>query len=73
MMSLEEAKRKRPDGRLYKCEYYSVWANKRSCFFCVECQDIWFDYSHGPYMFGCEKNLDIEYGLKGKCLGFHES
>ena len=51
----------------YKCEYYSVMVPERSCFFCQHCTDIFFDYTHGPYLLLCTAN-----GLKGKCNLFKE-
>lgn len=74
-LSLEEAKKKNPDGRLYDCEHYRVWAHKRSCFFCQHLTDIWWDYTNGPYMFLCEQEEDpaaIERGMKGECPSFKE-
>lgn len=54
----------------YKCEYYSVMAHERSCFFCRKCTDIWWDYTNGPYMFFCEDFKDIDTGLNGECDNF---
>lgn len=54
----------------YKCEYYSIMADERSCFFCRKCTDIWWDYENGPYMFFCEDYKDIDTGLNGECEGF---
>ena len=56
--------------REYKCEYYSLKAHPRSCFFCDNCPDIFFDYTNGPYMFMCIKEADTEAGLLGKCNQF---
>jgi len=58
--------------RTYSCEYYTVKAYPMSCFFCRHCTDIFFDYTHGPYMFMCELDLDVDLGLQGKCDGFEE-
>ena len=46
------------DCDIYKCEFYEVQAHKRSCFFCKCCMDIFFDYTNGPYMFFCNKEID---------------
>lgn len=58
--------------REYKCEYYSLKAHPRSCFFCDNCTDIFFDYTNGPYMFMCVKQADTGAGLLGKCNQFIE-
>lgn len=65
-------------------EYYfddgcSVWAPEKSCCFCKNCTDIWYDYTNGPYMFHCvkaEESDDKEdtltpLGYEGKC-GYFE-
>ena len=54
----------------YKCEYYSIMADERSCFFCRKCTDIFWDCTNGPYMFFCEDDRDIDTGLNGECEGF---
>jgi len=56
----------------YKCEYYSVMAPERSCFFCRHCTDIFFDYTHGPYLFICREGVNTSNGLKGQCNLFKE-
>lgn len=55
------------DGRMFG-------SHERSCFFCKHCTDIFYDYTHGPYMFYCELGLDgidepnyIELAFQGKC------
>lgn len=58
--------------REYKCEYYSIKAHPRSCFFCDNCLDILFDYTNGPYMFICTKQVATRTGLLGKCDQFIE-
>lgn len=65
-------------------EYYfddgcSVWAPEKSCCFCKNCTDIWYDYTNGPYMFHCVKAEESEdeedtltpLGYEGKC-GYFE-
>lgn len=61
------------DVREYECEYYKVKAHRRSCFFCGNCADIFFDYSNGPYMFLCDAGMDVSKGLKGECVQFIDS
>ena len=65
--------------RNYKCDYYSVWAHPRSCFFCDHCTDIFFDYTNGPYMWMCELTEDgedaserVHLGMTGQCTDFME-
>lgn len=58
--------------REYKCKYYSLKAHPRSCFFCDHLTDIFWDYSHGPYMFFCEIEQDTDTGICGKCKQFIE-
>ena len=62
--------------RVYHGSDYQVRAHKRSCFFCQRCTDIFWDYTHGPYMFVCAIDEDGEMvwekGLQGTCDGFIE-
>ena len=38
----------------------SVWDMPAiHCVFCKHCTDVIYDYSNGPYMFMCDKCLDI--------------
>ena len=39
----------RSDGRVFGLK------NKKSCLICKHCTDIFWDYTHGPYMLFCEK------------------
>lgn len=56
----------------------SYMAHPRACFFCKHLENVVWDYTHGPYMFFCEKyreDPDGEYterGLKGECPDFQE-
>ena len=58
--------------KVYKCKEYEVVAHKHSCFFCKNCTDIFYDYTHGPYMFLCIEGQETTNGLKGKCCSFME-
>jgi len=64
------------DKRTYESKEngYSVIAHKKSCFFCSHLTDIWFDYTHGPYMFHCEQEIDPEEKeiVFGECQCFKE-
>lgn len=81
--SLDEVVKPEERTRKYVCEYYSVMAHPRSCFFCEHCTYIWYDYTVGPYMFDCDSDnveLDehgarqvgdkVRLGLQGKCNDF---
>ena len=59
--------------KTYECEYYKVIAHEHSCFFCKYCTDIWWDYTNGPYMWLCTKEMDteLEYFRTG-CPEFEE-
>ena len=69
MVPREEATRE------YKCEYYTVMAHPKACFFCDHCTDIFVDWDGTPYMFVCIKDhgTEIERGLEGKCPDFYET
>lgn len=59
--------------RTYECDEYKCKAHPRSCFFCDHCSDIVYDYTHGPYMFGCMcMEASTEEGIEGKCKHFIE-
>lgn len=59
----------------------TIRAHPKACFFCDHCTDIYWDYSHGPYAFVCEKHscLDdawdeiLTNGLSGICPEFEET
>lgn len=48
-------------------------AHEHSCLFCKHLTDIYWDYTHGPYLFICElikKDSDwdrIDQAFEGKC------
>lgn len=43
--------------------------NDKDCIFCDHCTDVWWDYTHGPYMFFCEKH---DKCIHGNCPDFKE-
>lgn len=55
------------NGHLYKCP-------ENSCVFCIHCTDIFYDYSHGPYMAFCDLDKDesSEYNYFENCKHFEE-
>lgn len=55
------------DAEVFVFDEYIVRANRRSCFGCTHCTDIWYDYTNGPYMFHCDRGVDekedvLKYG-----------
>jgi len=64
--------------RLYCLEPgFSVWCPDKSCAFCKHCNDLFYDYTSGPYMFLCDEDqngeLDMtDVGCIGKCDRFVE-
>ena len=38
----------------YKCKYYEVDVPANHCLFCKHCTDVFWDYTNGPYAFGCD-------------------
>lgn len=58
--------------RVYECEYYKVTVPDKSCLFCSNCTDVFWDYTNGPYMFLCDVGADTEDGMRGNCISFNE-
>lgn len=53
------------------------WCPEKSCVFCKNCTDVFWDYTNGPYAFICEKDKKyekelIEKGYIGECEEFEE-
>lgn len=40
-----------------------------SCYICDHCTDIWYDYTHGPYMSLCDLGIK-RYSQNQKCKFF---
>lgn len=53
----------------------SVWNMPVThCVFCKHCTDLIYDRSSGPYIFFCDKDLEISPGeLEFKCDGFEDN
>lgn len=57
---------------------FIVTAPPKCCLFCTNCTDIWWDYTHGPYMMACElhhEENDTAYdcgGYSGECNDFQD-
>lgn len=45
-------------------------APEKCCLFCKHCDDIVWDYTNGPYMVHCDKEMDYNKGFAGKCCKF---
>ncbi len=58
--------------RRYEGRYYSLMAPARSCFFCEDLTDIFWDYEHGPYLLICRYGHDTKEGACGRCERFRE-
>lgn len=61
--------------KIYRCENGHLYKfPQQSCFFCSHCTDIFYDYSHGPYMVFCElNNPNRENGnFDSKCLDYED-
>jgi hypothetical protein len=58
--------------RRYECDFYTVMAPDRSCLFCDRCTDVFWDFTHGPYMFVCSAGADTSFGVRGDCPSFSE-
>ena len=55
----------------FECDDYACMAHPNGCFFCEHLDDVFWDYTHGPYKFFCDQGIseeDIkEKGLLGQC------
>lgn len=56
----------------YECDDYACMAHPNGCFFCEHLDDVFWDYTHGPYMFICEQGEEdmTPKGLLGQCQHF---
>lgn len=50
-------------------DYFSVDAPEKCCLFCKYCSDVFYDYSHGPYMFFCQEGHGGDFET---CNNFEE-
>ena len=63
--------------KLYKCHDsigpgVTVRAPERCCLFCKHCSDVYWDYTHGPYMMICAADHEETLGYHAKCEYFEE-
>lgn len=62
--------------REYECDDYRCMGHPQGCMFCEHLTDVWWDYSHGPYMFLCELGTEdtdpTQKGIIGQCEHFKE-
>lgn len=55
----------------FKCANgIAYYAKEKSCLFCKNCSDIFYDYSNGPYMFICREDRETTEGMAGTCKWF---
>lgn len=40
----------------FRCENRIYKMPEKHCAFCKHCIDFYYDYTHGPYLFICEKD-----------------
>lgn len=58
---------KKKDCVPFECDNgHTYLVPPKSCYVCGHC-DIWWDFTHGPYMFACDKDKDTEKALEGMC------
>ena len=55
--------------RVYQCDYFTCKAPARSCLFCRNNTDVFWDFQNGPYAFLCALWDDLVWGYK-ECLSF---
>lgn len=62
------------ETRLYGLENGSVYKMPSvHCVFCKHCTDLFYDYTNGPYMFCCDKELELNISETGcSCVGFED-
>jgi len=59
--------------RLFRCENGSDYlAYENSCLFCNNCTDIFYDYTHGPYLMICDLDCNTQNGMAGQCCWFKD-
>jgi len=59
--------------KLFECANGRTYqAPDKSCCFCKHCTDIFYDFTHGPYLFMCEMDRDAEKAFENKCANFEE-
>lgn len=63
----------RDNGRLFDCDNGKVYVVQgNGCLFCDHCTDVFYDFTHGPYMEICGLGLNTQEGMAGKCRNFSE-
>lgn len=64
---------KEEDSRTYECIAYTLIAHKNSCEFCKHLTDTFYDFTNGPYLFFCDKQIDVTMDiLRDGCSDFEE-
>lgn len=68
---MKQKSKLKPNHKEFRCANGKTYgAHEKSCLFCKHNTDIFYDYTHGPYMFICDIDGDIEKSFKGKCKKF---
>ena len=64
---------KEEDARTFECLSYTLIAHKKSCEFCKHLTETFWDFTNGPYIFFCDKGIDVTNDiLKYGCSDFEE-
>ena len=64
---------KEEDSQKYECGSYILIAHKKSCEFCQHLTDTFWDFTNGPYMYFCDKGVNVTNDiLKYGCNDFEE-
>lgn len=59
--------------KLFECANGRTYqAPDKSCCFCKHCTDIFYDFTHGPYLFMCDLERDAEKAFENTCANFEE-
>lgn len=46
--------------KVFECDDgYNYYLPDKHCAFCANCTDIFWDYTHGPYMFFCAIGMTV--------------
>ena len=64
---------KEENARRYNGLCWTLIAHKNSCCFCKNLSDLFYDFTHGPYLFFCDKGIDVDNELLlNGCSEFEE-
>lgn len=64
---------KEENAKKFECLSYTLIAHKKSCEFCKHLSDTFYDFTHGPYLFFCDRGIDVNMDiLRNGCNGFEK-